>query len=201
MYVMGDFNLNLLKYKTDNNIQRYLDILNSSGFIPLNKVLPKHATRIATINNKTTKTVIDHISTDILSVPYFFSIHDFFRSDHRVLVLNIKMKNIPPSTIKKNITVLNYNKIDLMNLSLKIEENKSIDDLKEVCKLTILKNTKTFETEVKVNEKNPWITRELIINKKKRDKFYKLKIKYPNTIFFLNNLKFMKNYEKNVKDI
>lgn len=96
MYVIGDFNLNLLNNKTNTMVQRYLDILNSAGFIPLNKVLPKYATRIATINNVTTNTVIDHISTDIFSVPYFLSVQDFFRSDHRVLILNIKMKNVPP---------------------------------------------------------------------------------------------------------
>lgn len=190
-YIVGDLNLDLLK-PNDSAIQKYLDILNSYGYLTLNKTSQHHATRIQNINNRTSRTIIDHIATNIFNLNYYLSVHDFFKSDHRIVLFNIKLQNVPSSIIKTTKTVLQYEKINFDQLSNEILSAGNFDELIQSCKNIIINNTKTTNIENNLNKKKPWITNEIKQNSKTRDKFYKLKIKYPDNNFFSQQFKYYK---------
>ena len=56
---MGDFNIDLLNYTTDNKVSEFLDKMCSSSLLPL----ITHPTRIS----KTSQTLIDNIFSTIIS--------------------------------------------------------------------------------------------------------------------------------------
>lgn len=139
-YIFGDLNIDLLK-KNDTHVQKYLDVLNSNGYIPLNRVTQSYATRVDTRNSRTGNTVIDHISTDNFVPSYFLSIHDYHKSDHRLLLFNIKIQNIPTSCVSFKKTILQYNKIDVNFFSNEIQTVNNFDELIRKCQEIITKHT------------------------------------------------------------
>lgn len=82
--------------ENNNVVQKYMDIFSSNGLVIFNNISPKFATRIDV--NSNAKTIIDHILTDIINTSYCLSTCDHFKTDNRLLLLQIRNNNIPPPT-------------------------------------------------------------------------------------------------------
>lgn len=84
MICMGDFNIDILSGSDELN-----NTLTSNSFIILNKNEENFYTRKATVNGRTSCTIIDHIHTDLSEVMNFnLQIDECGISDHRYLLLS-----------------------------------------------------------------------------------------------------------------
>lgn len=142
MYIIGDFNIDLLK-KNDSHVQKYLEILNSCGFVALNKISHNFATRVESTMTRATKTIIDHISTDMFTTSYFLSLHEFFKSDHRLVLFNIKTTNLPSSITVQKKTFFKYENVDMDFTSNRIKNVNNFVDLINISKEIIFNHTET----------------------------------------------------------
>ncbi len=80
IYILGDINIDLLKIT--NNVNNYLDVINSNGFMVLNYLSENFATRIQHHkNNTSSKTIIDHVITNLVNYKYCLSVHDYLKFD------------------------------------------------------------------------------------------------------------------------
>ena len=184
-YLLGDFNIDLLKTETDENINNFYNLLNSHLFIP-------HIT-IPTRITSHSKTLIDNIFsnnpqfTHGISGNFTFSI-----SDHlpQFLIMPGK-RNTPPK--KHNIQKRNMKSLDNENLVAdvtninwhellsveKMDVNYSFDNVYNKISEIIEKHAplkKLSKKEIKLQAK-PWITPGIINSITRRDKLLRLYIK------------------------
>lgn len=95
---IGDVNIDLLK--NDNNCNSYKDTLTANSITLLNTIDIKHCTRIAQVkfknHTRTTKTLIDHAWSNILTTEncYKLNLFDNPKFDHKILQLFYTSCNI-----------------------------------------------------------------------------------------------------------
>lgn len=91
MIIIGDTNVNLLRDSASS--KKYIDMLLSNGYAPLNKISDKFATRTASRNINggviTTNTIIDHVISDCVEFSFKLSLIDCPLSDHKEITLAI----------------------------------------------------------------------------------------------------------------
>jgi endonuclease/exonuclease/phosphatase family metal-dependent hydrolase len=86
--VFGDFNIDLLSKK--NYVIKYTNELQEAGYKILNKIDEAYNTR----QTNTTKTILNHISTNISNHSFSLSILESSLSDHKQLYIEIGQ--LPP---------------------------------------------------------------------------------------------------------
>jgi hypothetical protein len=156
-------------------------MITSNCFAIINKKTKKYATRI----NGNTKTVIDHVITDIRKFKYKIFVDSTSLSDHNLIGINIKT-NVPLNDYRE-IDKINFNKCksDLRELINNID---SCDDLNHVLMETCKKNKYTIKQSTRAN--NKWFNKEIENAIKLKEFLYKRQKIYPNN----QNIK--KQYKK-----
>lgn len=139
-FIIGDFNLNLLVKNTDVNVGEYIDMVCSMGYLILNKEEPDFYTRSC---NNVTKTILDHVITDLLNYSYRFALFDTYISDHRYIYFSIcNIININNYDTFK--TVIEYNKINTIDLNA-INQSVNINEFINTIKNTLATYTKKIK--------------------------------------------------------
>lgn len=124
--LIGDINLDLLN-RESSNIQTYINSIQTSGFCILNKIDKHFATRVT----DKTKTIIDHIITDLFNFKFKISLNDLSFSDHKfflISLINIKNQN---KNINHNIQkkILNYDQINIQELKHNLSTVENFETL------------------------------------------------------------------------
>lgn len=115
-------------------------------------------------------------------------------SDHRYLLINIEQPCQEDSNQSIPICITKIDKIndfvkevDLSNISFKVAHDLICNEIK---KNQILINPKRKKES---NFRKPWFTNELKEMIRKRNKLYKIKLKYPSNEIYKTNFKNIKN--------
>ncbi|KAL0810530.1 hypothetical protein ABMA28_010651 [Loxostege sticticalis] len=153
--VFGDYNIDLLS--TERYVTQYINEIKKSGYEILNKIDPAYCTR----ETSTTRTISDHVSTNINNHSFSLSILDSSLSDHKQLHLNIS-KLAPKPTSKSNYTALVYEKLSR-------EISKSMSDIGQVdyfilekLLLEKIEICKVQKTKILNAPQEDWINRHII---------------------------------------
>ena len=184
-YVMGDFNLNLLKHY-ENNVSDFINLMYSYLFIPL-IIKPTRVTQ-------TSASIIDHIWTNDLqnyqtSGIIFASISDHFPVFASFKLHESKLQH-SETVIKKRIynsDSINLFKSDLQNYAWEADitgQNVNHDFTIYMEKFLLLYNKHFPVKELKIKERHkgkPYITTAIKNSIKQRNKLQKLYAKWPLT--------------------
>lgn len=168
--IIGDFNLDLLKQNTTNT--KYLEIIENYGHTILNKINKNHPTRLTS----STSTIIDHIITDCFKFSYQLTLSDSSISDHKQITLNVTTTQpINRRQMMTEQTIINYEKIIATNVLSNLQPN-NMDAFVSSLQNIIKENTKTIKLRNKYTKRKIWMTTEILLMVKRRDKLYKLKV-------------------------
>lgn len=184
--IVGDFNINLLE---QNYItKKYIETITSNGFYILNKIHSDYSTRIS----GTSKTIIDHILTDLFNKTFTVSINSHCFTDHESLTIQIKTDK--PICDKKTYTktCINYHNFCL-DYNADVSNTVTYSDIHSKFYNCIQANKYTKTVINSYKNRLPYVTPEIFQQIKKRDKLYKLHKKYINNRIFENQFKAMKN--------
>ena len=185
-YLTGDFNLNLLDYKTNAKVKSYLNIIFSHSFIPLiNK-----PTRISKYN----ATIIDHLLTNtFINKNYITGILKTDISDHFpvffITETELSKTNQSNFVYKRKITNIKLRKfketllnVDWTNVIENTDPNTAYNDFLNIFLLHY--DTIFPKKKIQIKTKNlasPWITKGIVKSSKRKQKLYEkfLKRKTP----------------------
>jgi len=178
VYILGDFNIDLLKYNTHNPTSEFVNTIFSESFIPL----INRPTRVT----ETSATLIDNILTnqhDVISLNGIIptDISDHFSVFH---VHNCEITNYIDNDSKYNKYLINEKTLHNYNELLK---QKSWHNVLECCDPNeaykkfnnIMQDTLSSTIPLKNYKRNnklmskPWLTNELIESIKLKNKMYK----------------------------
>lgn len=202
--VIGDMNINLKNNNDETN--NYVNTIYSNGAICINNLNEKFFTR----KSNTINTFIDHIITKKIDDEYKICLIDDPISDHRIILTSVKFES--GKNEKSNGASMKNNFHRVFDYT-GFERNKN--EFSKICKLNnfsefhnslteiIQKNTKTIKNKNK-KVRNEWATEEFVNLIKKRNKYYKLKVKYCDNVNYVNlyiefekKSRKMKNFLKN----
>lgn len=146
-------------------------------------------------------TLLDHCLTDLTRYKYNVSLIQHHFSDHRILFVNIDLK-IKETRSQQIFRVTDYSAIRNNNNLTNLENVNSYQTLIELCRNVIEMNTKVIKAKA---SKNEWVTVDLKLMIKFRDKFYKLSKKFPNNMYFQSQFQYYRNlatklFNKNKKE-
>lgn len=154
--VFGDFNLDLLK--PDYSVEAYKNSLQENGYTIINKICSEYCTR----ETSKTKTLLDHISTDLKENKFHFAIVESSMSDHKQIYFEIKKHQIKPKQ-RMEYEAVDYKKLydtfkqlnleHSINISYTSFEDKLIKSI-QACKVTKVK--------IINSPKQEWINKEII---------------------------------------
>lgn len=171
MVICGDFNINLLD-ATNEFVYQYKHKIQSLGYIILNKIDSRYATRIS----NTICTVIDHFITDIFDCKMHLHIRDTERciSDHKTLVLSIKTSKLMNDEFVQKKTYINYDNILRSVSQTTFHSSTHFSDISEKLNAIINEN----KTEISFRKKSmrirkPYINNELLVEIRQKNEVYK----------------------------
>lgn len=188
--IVGDFNFNLLK-SADPDIIKLTSTIYSNNYNILNKLDQRMSTRIAIKNGIVTKSIIDHIYSDLPQFDYKFSLLDTALSDHRSIFLSVDNININidsnnnNSFLHKSINYKKFRSLLIVNPSLIESSFNSIDNI-DNCLSHLKEYLSNCTTSKKIfipNINKPWISPELLTLIEKRNKYASLHKKFPENNF------------------
>ena len=182
--LMGDFNIDLLKYNTHTKTNDYLDNIFSLGFLPLitkpTRITPASAT------------LIDHIYTNNISQSQLSGIiltdvADHFGTFHIIL-------NTPPCSTNEKFKKRSFSEINITKFKNDLDTKdfsiiKQTQCPNEAYRLFSTLYNDSYEKafplkETKINKKyikrEPWITTGLLASKRTKAKLFKNKLRNPS---------------------
>ena len=183
-YILGDFNLDLLKYESHKKTSQILDLLFSNSFIPVTN----HPTRIT----HSTATLIDHIYTNNYNVndKLYQGILLTDISDH-CIVFHIWKKS---TTCTANDELVTFRQVNEKNLT-KYKSNLATWNWTKIfeensCQAAFTKFFNMHNTifnqsfplkkiKPKYRNKIPWISDELKVKIKVKNNLYKTYLRHP----------------------
>lgn len=161
---MGDTNTDLLKNK--NNA--YIQTIEANGYKLLNKINRRFTTRIKTNRyNNETRTIIDHIISDIHDYNYTISINNTDISDHKQILMNINTK-IPlaikfiNNKIEINKNIVDHNELTYLLNNTDFNNINNFEQLESTLRELKQTATKKIEYTKIVNPFKPWVNCHLI---------------------------------------
>jgi len=181
--IMGDLNIDLLKYYTHDNTNEFVDQVITNGFIP---VILK-PTRV----DKSSATLIDHIYTNIIDLPCVSGIITTDVADHFGILYSVKNKPIKPKAEyanKRIFSVKNRQKFtDLLN---NIDFSDIMNSTCPIESYSIFHNhyttafgkafpLKTVKPNRKYTKIHAWMTQGLLTSMRTKSKLYRIKIRRP----------------------
>jgi hypothetical protein len=183
VYILGDLNLDLLKYQHSNAVKNYVDMLFSAGFLQL-IMKPTRCTQ-------NSATLIDHIITKNLNkklesyimiskisdhFPIFFTTSNL-KPAHRIKYLNVRdfsKKNV--NAFKNDLSLLTWN--DMYNIdNVHDSFNLFSSTFNDLYELRFPERKIKFNKNLHKIEK--WMTQGLLISRLTKIKLGKISIKKP----------------------
>lgn len=160
--ILGDFNIDLLN--KNNTAKKYLETIKESGYDILNKIAKKYNTR----ETPTTKTILDHVCTDIGNHEFGLTIINSSLSDHKQIFTEISKLNIPD---KKRIK---YEALDYEGLYKTTKETINLSNITEYGHLEQkiiqnINNNKIAKTKILNAPRNDWINKDILDEIDKRN--------------------------------
>ncbi|KAH9635671.1 hypothetical protein HF086_001462 [Spodoptera exigua] len=160
--VVGDFNIDLLG--SENYVKQYLDTVQEEGYEIINKKDIDYCTR-ATAN---TKTILDHVCTNLTNKRFSISIIESSLSDHKHIYFELLK-----SEVRTNERV-QYEALDYNNLLKCISEaqyendNNLFSTLEDLIKTQISRN-KITKTKILNPPQKDWINKNILDSINKRN--------------------------------
>ena len=194
IYLLGDINLDLLKYSRCNQVTNYVDLLFSFGLLQIitkpTRCTPKSAT------------LIDHIITNAIQSDLNSSILISYMSDHFPVIHTIKsiVPDPTPKFIearnfsKRNLTIFNDTllRFDWSNVlnsnDTQISYNNFSDSFFTIYDLHF--PVKKFKFNKKYHKIEKWMSSGLLTSRREKIRLSKLCFTHPNT----NNITTFKKY-------
>lgn len=162
--IFGDFNFNLIK--PDASTQNYLDIVSDCGYKIINRISEEYCTRETT----TSKTILDHICTNLKNCNFNLSIIESAMSDHKQLLLEIS--NYKQEKIKKiKYDVINYEDF-YKKVEATVQESNDNYSTFENRLLMNIKYSKTLKYKTQNPPRKDWINKEILDLINKRNKIF-----------------------------
>lgn len=199
LIVCGDINIDLLTNDFKKN--SYLNTMRIYNQIVLNKLTPEMATRVKITKKCKSKTIIDIVSTNIIhkfkSIKFFLCENSM--SDHKSIAVSFEMlqrSDTTNSPIKKEIHFCNWPLISKSLTEIAFKTCKFDDFHTELCR-TIKSKSKKIELDT--NDKffkRPYFNNQLKSIKIQRNKFYKLKEKFPTNEHYKTQFKYLRKLLK-----
>ena len=194
VYILGDFNLDLLKYHEYNTVKNYVDMIFSAGFLQL-IMKPTRCTQ-------NSATLIDHILTKNLNKKLESYIMMSKISDH--FPIFFKTSNLKPKDHNKYVNVRDFSKTnvnsfknDLSHLTWNdVYNTDNVQDSFDSFSSTFndLYELRFPERKIKFNKNfhkiEKWITQGLLISRLSKIKLGKISIKKPT----IENIQTYKTY-------
>ena len=180
--IMGDFNIDLLKFEMHNKTNSYIDNISSNAYIPL-ITKPTRMTPHSV-------TLIDHIYTNDISRSYKSGIIITDIADHFSIFTIIQIIIDKPKPIFRNLL---HKRTLLFNTVTAHEHpdtaydqfmNIYADAYEEAFPL------KTIKVRKKLIKQEPWVTKGLIISSINKDKLFRKKLNKPNAVNINNFSKY-----------
>lgn len=153
--IFGDFNYDLLS--TDKSVLNYKDTVKESGYKIVNMIDQLHCTR----ETSKTKTILDHVCTNIKQNQFHLAIINSSMSDHKQIYFEVK--KYKPEPIKSvTYEAINYN---LLYETCETPNDDNMDS--DYAKLEQkLKNSISVSKITKIKKCNPikqdWINKDII---------------------------------------
>jgi exonuclease III len=186
--VLGDFNINTL-LDGDSLVTDYLERVYSHGYTLLNSDDVAMATRISNAVPRT----LDHALSDIVSCSYNFYIGDHALFDHKMIFLSVDIrKNAEPERPRYK-TVLDYEKCLGLDFLALLDCAEDFEGLTTCVQETIRLNTHVVPFNVDSRFRCPWMTREILQVMRIRDRYNKLRTRFPGNTYVSNKFKYFRN--------
>ena len=205
VYIMGDFNIDLLKKDTHNISENFINMLYSLNFFPLIN-LPTRVTETSStlIDNIFTNHLIEHSSAVISSdlsdhYPIFTIIHK-----HNSVLFNSKSYTQPPNLSINNLSSLNefFVNYDWRVITSSTDINKSFPLFLKIIHSNIVAFCPSHKPKSQKIKQN-WMTQGLVISSHKKNKLFSVYKKNPtphNKSIYINYkntfIKLCRNAEK-----
>lgn len=155
MIVFGDFNYNLLKRSQPTSA--YKRTIKEDGFFILNNIDPKYSTR----ETQTTRTILDHVCTNIKNQTFNLAIVESVISDHKHIYLEVnKLKTTKNK--KTKYETINYEKFSNLLKDMKLSDCNNEYEKLEKMLLDTMKICKETKTKILNPPKSDWINKEVI---------------------------------------
>lgn len=126
-YLVGDFNLDLLKFNYHEKTSEFIDIMFASGYIEV----INHPTRLSFNNNHTSSSLIDHIWTTNISNNFYSGILTTYISDHFIIFIDLstkKSKEKSKTKLCRNFSDINIERFKENLSELSFQEVLEIED-------------------------------------------------------------------------
>lgn len=169
LYICGDFNINLLDGSNDL-VQNYRYRVESLGFVILNSLDPKYATRIS----NTISTTIDHFITNQLNSKMQLVTKDTENhlSDHKTLILSIEKQVQKPEELK-TIYVIHYDRFLNETLQRQICDCQSFEHLTQKLSQIVSENKEEIVYKKSFKIRKPYINTALMRQVEMKNRLYK----------------------------
>ncbi|CAH2105000.1 unnamed protein product [Euphydryas editha] len=155
--VFGDLNLNLLS--KEKSIREYRRVVKVNGFKIINKIDKSYCTR----ETPTSKTILDHICTNLLQNTFHMSVIESCLSDHKQIYLEIKqIKTEKPSRVQYEAVnyIGYYNSVQNLIIANNHFDSKYYE-LESILMQALAKN-KVAKTKILNPPRKDWINKTLI---------------------------------------
>jgi len=201
VYILGDFNIDLLKYHESDFVQNYADMFFSSGFLQL-IMKPTRCT-------SNTASLIDHIITNCKNKKLVSGILTLKISDHfPIFFSSAKPKPItPPKYITvRDFSVKNINSFKNDLSALRWNDVYTCENVHECFEsfsttFNTIYNLRFPSRQIKFNKNvhriEKWMTQGLLISRLNKIKLSKIAIKYPTAVN-IQNFKVFRNIYNSV---
>ena len=178
MYLLGDFNINILNYESDRHTAQFLDDMYSNCFIPYitlpTRITPRSKTLIDNIfyNNFDDSIISGNIITDISDhLTQFLITPKVLENEPKKSIYKICFKNFNEELFENNLKNTNWEALFNLNLTdVNFSFGQFIQKIIEL--LDIHPPYKYFKPKIKKHNK-PWITCGLATSIKKKNNLYK----------------------------
>jgi len=184
-------NLDLLD-QAKPGVESFVETVLSNGHFFINRLNNEFHTR------DSSGTIIDHVITDLLLKNSIFSLDRRPISDHNLIFFSFELPNCtekPKFSPTKQIIDFDAIRVN-SNFMEEISQVSSVKELIEKVSTQIAHNSRVLILSKK--QQKPWVNRQLLDLMNTRDKFYKLKQKYPTNSNYLESFKELKYCIRNL---
>lgn len=164
--LFGDFNMDLIK--PNHATEHYKTMLESNGYIILNKVDEKYCTRETDL----TKTTLDHICTNLRDNTFHLAITDTALSDHKIMSLEMKV-NIPKLKTRTKYQAVDYHKLQKRVANIPPEGNNTNYNYLENYIKANISVCKTTKIKIMNLPQEDWINRDILKGIAKRNQLWR----------------------------
>lgn len=204
--LVGDMNVDLLKSSTQAD--EYVNTVLQHGFSILNRIEPNDATRVAVkkqaSGTTTSRTIIDHIVSDLRNIQFTLSINNSHLSDHKQILIGMKKNNQSIINFNSVNTQTHYQIIDIGRFQSSMSlinwsEIESFDDLVKSLELCRDRSKKTIHKNVNTNPFKPWVNGDLLNLINERNRYFRLKKKSPTNEYLINKYNELNEHIKSMR--